>query len=116
MKQLSVQSLRLTQGSLKLSHVVIGLCLCNDHLHAGDVLVNIFGSLCIFHRLLGSVQPEKTKSVETLFLKLFIILQIETFTSYEEWKTCLWFKANCMVEVDNSSLWASIPYFIENID
>ena len=54
--------MRLTQGPLKLTHVVIGLCLCDDDLDA--VVIEIFGSLSILHRILRSIQPEKKNALK----------------------------------------------------
>ena len=103
--------MRLTQGPLKLTHVVIGLSLGDDYLHA--VTVIIFGSLCVLHSILRSIQPENEmlgcRGAQNQNQILGSILHVETLTSDEEWKTCLRLEANCLVEVDNGNLWASIP-------
>ena len=47
--------LRLTQGSLKLAHVVIGLRFGYDDLDT--IIIEILGNLRVLHCILGSVQP-----------------------------------------------------------
>ena len=101
----------LTQGPLKLTHVVIGLSLGDDYLHAVSIVT--FGSLRVLHSILRSIQPENEmlsfKGAQNQNQILSSILQVETLTSDEEWKTCLRLEANCLVEVDNGNLWTSIP-------